>query len=147
MLRKDSPLDRLRTAFVGPRQERSLAATNQAIYSGYGVPSTFRAETALDSYGDNVWLYGAVSKIANEIARTKFKLRTKGDRPEEVVSHQALETLALPQPIRGEKSMLLPKYLPAKAEVRQRAELLETKAFQTAGTFAFAGSYLGVGRA
>ncbi len=100
------PLDRLRTAFVGRQGERSLGGANQAIFGSYGVPASFNGEAAPDAYDDNVWLYSAVSKVANELARTQFELRTKGDDPEPVASHQGLETLNLPQPIKSGQSML-----------------------------------------
>jgi HK97 family phage portal protein len=105
LFRKDSLLDRLSSAFTG-RQERSLAMPNQWVYSGYGVPPTYDQQAALDAYGNNVWVYGGVSKVASEIARTPFKLRTKGDQPEEVTSHQVLEVLETPHPLPSGKSML-----------------------------------------
>ncbi len=106
MFRKDSFLDRLSTVVARGGQERFLGATNQSVYSGFGVPPTFRQEAALDAYDDNVWLFSAVTKVANELARTKFKLRTRGDDPQQIVSHQALDALNLPQPIKSGKSML-----------------------------------------
>jgi len=50
---------------------------------------------SLDAFGDNVWVYAAVIKMAQEIARTKFRLRrqTKKGRVEYVDKHEALATL------------------------------------------------------
>jgi HK97 family phage portal protein len=90
------------------REERSVPAPFAGIYQGWGKPALFAPKDSLDAYGDNVWLYRAVLSISMEIARTKFKLRTttKDGEYKYLTSHQALDTLAKPQPIKGGKSML-----------------------------------------
>lgn len=107
MFRQGSFLDRLQQRFAG--QTRGLPPPFGSQWEGaWGMPAGSNTRDALQAYGDNVWLHGAVSKIAFEIARTKFKLaRTnKKGEIEYVKSHQALETLRVPQPIAGGKSMM-----------------------------------------
>ena len=63
---------------------------------------------ALSACGNNPWLSGGVDRIAGEIARTKFHLQIENDEGEiEIVKrHDALDTMARPQPTKGGKSML-----------------------------------------
>lgn len=81
-----------------------------------------KAKESLEAYGDNVWLYGAVTKIAMEVAQTKFKLRkevTDEQDVEYVTSHQALATLKFPRPInRGSMAQLPCTALNTGSEVR-----------------------------
>lgn len=95
-------------AFLG-REERGIPPPHVSLYQGYGMPANFKPEESLKAYGDNVWLYGGVSKIALELARTRFRLKKAeswGGKVKYVERHQALETLRRPQPIKGGRSML-----------------------------------------
>lgn len=94
-------------AFLG-REERSIAPFDVTWTGGYGMPAPWKAQQSLQAYGDNTWLYRSVFTTAVQIAKIDFKLRIvkeNGDI-EKVTNHQALETLRLPQPIKGGKSML-----------------------------------------
>jgi hypothetical protein len=71
--RPDSPLARV----FGTPEQRSLPAPAGMVMGNWGVPSTFKPKQSLEAYGDNVWLHGAVKKIAFEIAKTDFKLRKR----------------------------------------------------------------------
>lgn len=80
-----------------------------AVFAGeYGIQALFKPGESIRAYGDNVWLYRSVLSIAMEIARIPLKLQTvnKKGEAEPVKSHVALETLRLPQPIQGGKSIL-----------------------------------------
>src|SRR4051794_3146810 len=103
--RPDSPLGRLTGARV---EGRSIAPIDTSWSRGTGMPALFKPQQSLWAYGDNVWLYRSVLSIAMEIASIDFKLRklqTSGEY-EYVLKHQALETLRMPQPTAGGKSML-----------------------------------------
>lgn len=91
-------------AFLG----RSLPPPAYQILGQWGVSPVFKPEESLDAQDDNVWLRGAVSRIVQEIARTKFKLRTVSPdgEAEQIINHQALVTLQSPQPIKGGKSAI-----------------------------------------
>src|SRR5262245_55783655 len=90
------------------REQRSVPMPDYSWCSGYGRPALFKHKESLQAYGDNVWLYSAVNSIAFELARTEFKLRTVSQKGEikYVQKHVALDTMNLPQPIEGGKSML-----------------------------------------
>lgn len=93
----------------GGREQQGVPPLDTSIYRGPpGMPALFKPQQSLRAYGDNVWLYRAVLSIAMEIGGTDFKLRrlTKGGEYEYVTKHQALETLRLPQPTAGGKTML-----------------------------------------
>jgi hypothetical protein len=51
------------------RDERSIPPGDLMYFTDYGRPANFKPEASLSAYGDNAWLYGAVSKVA------------QGDRP------------------------------------------------------------------
>lgn len=91
----------------GPSEQRSLPPPLETMMGPWGVPFVFKPKQSLQAYGDNVWLYGAVTKIAFEIAKTNFKLRLikTDDEFEPVEKHQALETMRRPQP-NGQKTLL-----------------------------------------
>jgi hypothetical protein len=63
------------------RVVRGLPLPDHLFYDSYGLPGLFKPKESLDAYGNNVWLYAAVSKIAQEIARTKFRLRIAATFP------------------------------------------------------------------
>src|SRR4051812_19223848 len=90
------------------KQGQSVPSIELAPYQGWGMPANFKPQESLAAYDDNVYLHRAVLAIALEIARTDFKLATVSDDGEidYVKSHQAAETLKLPQPTKGGKSML-----------------------------------------
>ena len=72
-----SILQRLQNAangFLG-RESRSIAPIDVTYAHGYGMSHGWKPRQSLEAYGDNVWLYGAVTKIAFEVAGTKFKLQ------------------------------------------------------------------------
>lgn len=77
-------------------------------HDAYGIPALFKPKESLDAFNNNVWLYAAVGKIAQEIARTKFRLRNKRKDGsfDYIEKHQALETLSHPQPLPSGKSSL-----------------------------------------
>lgn len=94
------------TALLG-KQERGIPPPGAAVFSSYGVPPRFSPGQSFEAYGDNVWLYSAVNKIAFEIARTPLKLKTtKKNETVFIEKHQALETLHKPQLGKSGKSML-----------------------------------------
>lgn len=90
-------------------QTRSLLPPDAILSAkGYGVPQIYDSDASLRAFSDNVWLYRSVLSIALEIARIKFRLQTK-DRNDEITivkSHQALETLRMPQLTKGGKSLI-----------------------------------------
>src|SRR5918997_1824709 len=90
------------------REERGIPPPSAVFTSQYGIPALFNPGESLKAYGDNVHLYRAVLSIAMEIARIPLRLQTVNQKGEITVikSHQALETLRLPQPIQGGKSLL-----------------------------------------
>src|SRR3954471_18459934 len=103
--RNDSFLDRLFQRAAGTTY---LPPSLQTVFQReYGLPPTFKPEQTQEAYGDNPWLYSAVNVIANEVARTQFRLveKTKAGT-KDVESHQALDTLFHPQPVEGGKSLL-----------------------------------------
>src|SRR3954469_3347981 len=66
----------------------------------FGLPPPFRPQEAQQAYSDNPWLYSGINVIANEVARTKFRLVSDhGGKNEKEIVHQAVETLARPQPL------------------------------------------------
>ena len=82
------------------RVVRGLPLPDHLFYDSIGVPALFKPKESLDAFGTNVWLFSAVQKHAQEIARTIFRLRIKkknGDY-EYIEEHEALDTLARPQP-------------------------------------------------
>ena len=95
------------SAIVG-REQRATPLPMEGMYQFQGMGPQFKPAESLSAYGDNVWLYGAVNKIAQEIARTQFRLQTTNRKGEiELIQkHQALETLLKPQPTKSGKSML-----------------------------------------
>ena len=95
------------SAIVG-REQRATPLPMEGMYQFQGMGPQFKPAESLSAYGDNVWLYGAVNKIAQEIARTQFRLQTQNSEGEIefIQKHQALETLARPQPTKAGKSML-----------------------------------------
>lgn len=90
------------------REIRGIPPPSAVFTSQYGIPALFNPGESLRAYGDNVHLYRAVLSIAMEIARIPLRLQTLSAKGEiqPVKSHQALETLRLPQPIQGGKSLL-----------------------------------------
>ena len=90
------------------RDIRGIPPPSAVFTSQYGIPALFNPGESLRAYGDNVHLYRAVLSIAMEIARIPLRLQTENQKGEITVvkSHQALETLRLPQPIQGGKSLL-----------------------------------------
>lgn len=89
------------------REERNVPAPSETIYHSYGMPALFRPAESIDAYGDNPWLGGAVDRIVQTLARTKFHLQKGfGDDIEIIHQHQALETLRKPQPTKAGKSLL-----------------------------------------
>jgi len=92
----------------GQPEKRSITPPVGTVMGDWGAPHTFKPKQSLEAYGDNVWLYGAVQKIAFEVAKTEFKLRKKQSKSDEiqyVEKHQALSALSRPQPA-GQKSLL-----------------------------------------
>jgi hypothetical protein len=85
------------------REERSVPPPFLSFHQGMGMPPPFKPEESLKAYGDNVYLYRSVLSISTEIARTDFKLQTRNAKGETkpVLKHQALGTLARPQPTRS----------------------------------------------
>jgi HK97 family phage portal protein len=77
-------------------------------YQGWGMPALWRPQESLDAYGDNPYLYRAVLMISMQIGQTAFRLQktNAAGEIELVKKHQALATLAKPQPTAGGKSML-----------------------------------------
>jgi len=72
-----------------------------------GAPSLFKPHESLEVHGDNPWLYSSVTRVSFQIAETEFYLQVaKKDDIEFIEVHQALETLRLPQPVEGGKSLL-----------------------------------------
>src|SRR4051812_47526302 len=112
-LRPGSFLDRLSNAgrvLIG-REERSsqIPAPFLAAFGGMsGIPHPFKPFESLSYYGDNPWLYAAVSLVSVESSRVKLRLyrRKKNAEDEPVLEHQALSTLRLPMPIKGGRSIL-----------------------------------------
>ena len=90
------------------REERSIPPFDVSWFSQIGMPALFNPERSLDAFGDSPYLYRAVLAIAMEIATINFKLRVPNAKGEFefITDHQALETLRLPQPTKGGKSML-----------------------------------------
>src|SRR3954469_23910242 len=108
--RPGSFLSRLETAGRSLFQKRDYPppSLDAAYAHAFGLPPSFRAEQTQQAYTDNPWLYSAVNVISHEVARTDFRLykKKKNGEPEEVTSHQALETLSHPQPLESGKTML-----------------------------------------
>src|SRR5829696_1796049 len=93
---------RLGTALTSAVRELRGITPPSAVFTGaYGIPALFRPGESLKAYGDNVHLYRAVLSIAMEVARIPLRLQSTNAKGEATVikSHQALETLRLPQPI------------------------------------------------
>src|SRR5690242_17333644 len=64
------------------------------LWQNYGIPPPFRPGEVQQAYSDNPWLYAGINVIANEVARTNFKLvRVDEDGDEAEAEHQAMETL------------------------------------------------------
>lgn len=90
---------------------RGLPPPGISAFQAHGMPALWKPEQSLSAYHDNVYLYRSVLTVAMEVAGVEFKLKKasksgKDDEIEYVESHQALETLWRPQPIKGGKSML-----------------------------------------
>ena len=79
-----------------------------SVQRQFGLPPPLRAQESQQSYSDNPWLYSGVNVIANEVARTKFRLVLNPEEEDQmpVDAHQAAETLAHPQPLASGKTML-----------------------------------------
>lgn len=106
-----SLFSRLGTAFnhVLGLSQRNLLPPDAILTSrGFGVPALYDSDAALRAFSDNVWLYRSVLSIALEVSRVKLRLQTVNKKGEITVvpSHQALETLRMPQPTRGGKTIL-----------------------------------------
>lgn len=104
-----SLLSRLGSALTSAARELRGIPPPSAVFTGqYGVPALFKPGESLRAYGDNVHLYRAVLSVAIEIARIPLRLQTVNAKGEARViqSHVALDTLRMPQPIKGGKSVL-----------------------------------------
>jgi len=90
------------------REERNVPVSESMYYGGMGMPATFKPEESQKAYGDNVWLYRAVFTSSMELASINLRLQSKNAKGEvtPIETHQALDVLARPQPIKGGKSML-----------------------------------------
>lgn len=66
-----------------------------------GIEHPFKPLASLDAFGDNPWLYSAVTVTASEAARVPFILRQKksDETYEEIFAHQALDVLKKPLPM------------------------------------------------
>ncbi|MGE0536648.1 MAG: phage portal protein [Pirellulales bacterium] len=96
-------------ARIAGRVLRGYPLPDNLWHVGYGMPAKFKPKESLEAYGDNVWLYAAVNKIAQELARTKIKLRTKakdGFQYFEDDESDVLELINRPQPIVAGRSKL-----------------------------------------
>ena len=106
LFRPGSILDRLAQR-VSSTTVYPAPSFQSLVYKDFGLPPTFHAEKTQEAYGDNPYLYSAINVIAHEVARTDFHLvRQTKTGTKDVVSHQAMETLAHPQPTDGGKSLL-----------------------------------------
>src|SRR3954465_7796715 len=94
-------------AFIS-REERVYAPPAAYYQQSYGVPALFKPEESLAAFDDNVWLFGAVMKIAQELSRTDFRLQKVNAKGKiaYIEKHQAIDTLKRPQPVKGGKSLL-----------------------------------------
>ena len=72
-----------------------------------GIVHDWKPNESLKKYGQNVWLYGAISLISQEVARTKFHLETEFEDGEVEITrkHQALSTLRNPINMRGKSHL------------------------------------------
>jgi HK97 family phage portal protein len=112
-LRPGSFLDRLQNAgrLILGHEERSgqVPAPFLAAFGGLaGMPAPFKAYESLSYYGDNPWLYAAISLVSVEASRVKLRLyrKKKNGEDELIEDHQALSTLKMPMPIKGGRSIL-----------------------------------------
>ena len=90
------------------REERNIPAVDVAVGQSSGIGPDWKAQQSLKAYGDNAWLYRSVFTISVQVASIDFKLRTVNEDGDikKITNHQSLETLRLPQPTKGGKSML-----------------------------------------
>jgi hypothetical protein len=59
----------LRYVAFGSKEERGIPGPDALWYRGFGVPNLFKPKESLEAHNNNVWLRGAVNKIAETAER------------------------------------------------------------------------------
>lgn len=90
------------------RETRNVPIPFEKVFQNWGMPAPFKPGESLTAYDDNANLASAVDRIAQELARTPFFLKTSDAKGEITIvqRHDALDTLKKPQPTKTGKSLL-----------------------------------------
>ena len=107
-------------AYLDDKQAASIDSIMRSVpmpvrrwWSFFNFNDNYRPNESLDKYGENVWLYSAITLIAQEVARVPFYIKRMDDEGdfEPVKRHQCLSTLKFPLGVGNRRAHLTGKLL------------------------------------